>query len=123
MGLGERIKPKIQKAINKLPTNATVKRCALNEYNEPIEEIVICEVIGLYHDVGETTFTRENKGKVEKEKIPYLMLVFDEKTKNIKKGDFVYLKNMKYEIMDTGNVYKLDAYLDMRLRQVNYSAS
>lgn len=120
MALSDRIKPKIQKAINKLPSNAVIKRATKNEFGEPSKEETICEVIGLYHDAGETSNSRQDKGKVESSKKHYLMLVYDEQTAKIKKGDFVYLKGEKYEVLDTGNVYQLDAYLDMPLKEVSY---
>lgn len=123
MAIRDRIKPKIQKAINKLPTEGVIKRNNKNEFGEPDGEEVICNVIGLYHESGDTSSSIQDKGITETKKQFYLMLVYDDNTKKIKRGDTVYMHGKKYVVIDTGNVYMLNAYLDMKLRLVKENDS
>ncbi|HGM1557824.1 TPA: hypothetical protein ACKOP0_003018 [Clostridioides difficile] len=44
--IAQKVKPKIIKAINKMPTEATVKRVGVNEFGEPSdEENIVCNMI------------------------------------------------------------------------------
>lgn len=120
--IANKIKPKIQKAINKLPTKATIKRKTVNEFGETngdIWEDLICKVTGLFHEGKDqiTQITKDN-GTVKKEKKQYLMVVYNDETMKIKEHDVLYIDNDKFEIIDLGNQNKMNVYLDLKLKKV-----
>ncbi|UDN63763.1 hypothetical protein [Clostridioides sp. ES-W-0016-02] len=118
--LADKIKPKIRKAISKLPTEAIIKRTSKNDFGEPTnEEIIICKTFGLYHE-GNSSISKisKDKGEVKRDKDQYLMLAYDEEESKIKEGDFLYMKGSKYVIEDLGNQYMLDSHLDMKIKLV-----
>lgn len=120
--IANKIKPKIQKAINKLPTQATIKRKSVNEFGETngdIWEDLICKVTGLFHE-GKDQITQITKdtGTVKKEKNQYLMVVYNDETMKIKEHDVLYIDNDKFEIIDLGNQNKMNVYLDLKLKKV-----
>ncbi|CCL06846.1 hypothetical protein CDFC105_41551 [Clostridioides difficile] len=118
--IAQKVKPKIIKAINKMPTEAIVKRVGVNEFGEPSdEENIVCNVIGLYHE-GSSSISQitKDKGIVIKDKEQYLMVVCDEDTVKIKQGDFMYLDNNKFIIQDLGNQNRMNIYFDLKLGKV-----
>lgn len=118
--IAQKVKPKIIKAINKMPTEAIVKRVGVNEFGEPSdEEKIVCNVIGLYHE-GSSSISQitKDKGVVIKDKEQYLMVVCDEDTVKIKQGDFMYLDENKFIIQDLGNQNRMNIYFDLKLGKV-----
>lgn len=117
--IANKIKPKIQKAINKLPTQAIIKRNSKNEFGEATEEVFICNVTGLFHE-GKDQITQITKdtGTVKKEKNQYLMVVYNDETMKIKEHDVLHIDKDKFEIIDLGNQNKMDVYLDLKLKKV-----
>ncbi|CZR97660.1 hypothetical protein CDFC105_73462 [Clostridioides difficile] len=118
--IAQKVKPKIIKAINKMPTKGIVKRVGINEFGEPSnEEDVVCEVIGLYHE-GNSSISQitKDKGTVIKDKEQYLMVVYDEDTNKIKQGDSIYLDSSKFVIQDLGNQNRMNIYFDLKLGKV-----
>lgn len=118
--IAQKVKPKIIKAINKMPTKAIVKRVGVNEFGEPSdEENIVCKVIGLYHE-GSSSISQitKDKGVIIKDKEQYLMVVCDEDTVKIKQGDFMYLDDNKFIIQDLGNQNRMNIYFDLKLGKV-----
>jgi uncharacterized protein YneR len=117
--IANKIKPKIEKAINKLPTRTIVKRNTINEFGEPAGETIICEVVGLFHE-GNSSVTQITKdsGVVKKEKQQFLMVIYNDMTINIKENDLVYMENDKFTIQDLGNQNRMNVYFDLKLRLV-----
>ncbi|CEP46403.1 Uncharacterised protein [[Clostridium] sordellii] len=113
-----KIKPKIQKVINKFPTEVTILRNAKNEYKEPTKPIVICNIKGFWHD-GNTMISQitTNGGKIKRDRQYFLMVLYDEVSLLIKEGDFLEHKGIKYEIVDKGNCNNMDIYFDMLLKE------
>lgn len=113
-----KIKPKIQKAINKMPTKVTVLRDTTNEFKEPSVAHVVCEVTGLWHD-GSNMISQivTDSGEVKRQKQNFLMVVYDQVSCLIKEGDHFTLKGAKYEIIDKGNTNNMDIYFDMLVKR------
>ncbi|RDY22879.1 hypothetical protein CHF27_011205 [Romboutsia maritimum] len=117
--IANKIKPKIVKAINKLPTKAIIKRNSVNEFGEPEGEVVICEVTGLFHEGNnQVTSISMDKGEVKRNKQQFLMVVYDDETMKIKENDIAYIDNDKFEIKDLGNQNRMNVYLDLNLKLV-----
>lgn len=116
--ISNKIKPKILKVINKFPTQVTVYRDILNEFNEPDDQIKVCDITGFYHEGNRgININLGDNGKVKKDKSKYLMVIVDEVSKNIQENDYLYIENIKYNIVDKGNQNNLDIYYDMVLER------
>lgn len=116
--LASKVKPKIQKAIDKLPTKVTIERDKLNDYGEPGTPYIVCEITGLWHD-GSNMISQiaTDGGKVKREKQYYLMVVYDQVSSLINEGDYFILDDKKYSIVDLGNCNNMNIYLDMLLKR------
>lgn len=116
--ISNKIKPKILKVINKFPTKVIIKRSKLNEFNEPIVDMIVCEVTGFWHD-GNNMISHyiATSGAIKRDKQNFLMVVYDQVSELIEEGDFFEHKGIKYEIVDKGNCNNMDVYFDMLLRR------
>lgn len=114
--IANKIKPKIEKVINKFPTSVAIYRNAKNEFGEPAGEDLVCEITGFYHE-GNTQITAitTDKGEVKRSNQKFLMVVYNEQTLEIKENDYFVLDNVKYVIKDKGNQNRLNIYFDMLL--------
>ena len=112
--IANKVKPKIQKVIDKFPTYVDIYRGVKNEFGELDGKDLICSVKGFYHE-GNTqiTPTITDKGQVKRSNQIFLMVVYDDTTSNIKENDYFFLENVKYIIKDLGNQNRLNIYLDM----------
>lgn len=116
--LANKIKPKIIKAINKMPTKVTILRDNLNEFGEPNVSFIVCELKGLWHE-GSNMISQitTDKGEVKRERQNFLMVVYDQVSCLIKEGDYFILNDVKYEIVDKGNCNNMNIYFDMLLKR------
>ena len=116
--IANKIKPKIQKVIDKFPTYVDIYRNVKNEFGEPGGKDLICSVKGFYHE-GNTQITSiaTDKGQVKRSKQVFLMVVYDDTTSNIKENDYFFLEDVKYIIKDLGNQNRLNIYFDMLLER------
>lgn len=114
--IASKIKPKIQKVINKFPTHVDIYRDIKNDFGEPGGKDLICSVKGFYHE-GNTQISAitTDKGEVKRNKQKFLMVVYDDSTVNIKVNDYFILDDTKYIIKDLGNQNRLNIYFDMLL--------
>ncbi len=114
--IDNKIKPKIQKGIDKFPTVVDIYRDVKNEFGEPGGKDLICSVKGFYHE-GNTQISAitADKGEVKRSKQKFLMVVYDDSTVNIKVNDYFILDKTKYIIKDLGNQNRLNIYFDMLL--------
>ena len=112
--IANKIKPKIQKVIDKFPTCVDIYRDIKNEFGEPGGEDLICSVKGFYHE-GNTQISAitTDKGQVKRNKQIFLMVVYDDTTIKIKENDYFLLEDTKYIIKDLGNQNRLNIYFDM----------
>ena len=112
--IANKIKPKIQKVIDKFPTYVDIYRDVKNEFGEPVGKDLICTVKGFYHE-GNTQISTitTDKGQVKRSKQIFLMVVYDDTTVKIKENDYFLLDDVKYIIRDLGNQNRLNIYFDM----------
>lgn len=117
--IANKIKPKIQKVINKFPTVVSVYRDSKNEFGEPNGKDLVCEVTGFYHE-GNTqiNFSIADKGEVKRSKQKFLMVVYDDVSCGIKEGDYFFIDDKKYIVRDKGNQNLLNIYFDFLLEVV-----
>ena len=112
--IANKIKPKIQKVIDKFPTYVDIYRDVKNEFGEPVGKDLICTVKGFYHE-GNTQISAitTDKGQVKRSKQIFLMVVYDDTTIKIKENDYFSLDDVRYIIRDVGNQNRLNIYFDM----------
>jgi hypothetical protein len=112
--IANKIKPKIQKVIDKFPTYVDIYRDVKNEFGEPGGKDLICSVKGFYHEGNaQISAITTDKGQIKRNKQIFLMVVYDDTTSKIKEGDYFFLEDVKYIIKDLGNQNRLNIYLDM----------
>ena len=112
--IANKIKPKIQKVIDKFPTYVDIYRDVKNEFGEPVGKDLICSVKGFYHE-GNTQISAitADKGQVKRNKQMFLMVVYDDTSVKIRENDYFLLEDTKYIIKDLGNQNRLNIYFDM----------
>lgn len=116
MGIANKVKPKIQKAINKFPTYLNFKRSSLNEFGEEGEEASICITTGLYYQGNNViSSVLMDKGQVVRSKQEFLIVLHDAETSKIKRGDMVTIKEKIYKVTDIINQNNLDIYYSILL--------
>ena len=109
-----KVKPKIQKVIDKFPTYVDIYRDVKNEFGEPDGKDLICSVKGFYHEGNaQISSITTDKGQVKRNKQIFLMVVYDDTTSNIKENDYFFLDDVRYIIKDLGNQNRLNIYFDM----------
>lgn len=116
--IASKVKPKIQKVIDKFPTKVTILRDNKNEFGECDKPLVVCEIKGFWHD-GNTMISQitTDGGKVKRDKQYFLMVVYDQVSCLIKEHDYFILNNKKYSIIDLGNCNNLNIYFDLLLKE------
>ena len=116
--IANKVKPKIQKVIDKFPTYVDIYRDVKNEFGEPDGKDLICSVKGFYHE-GNTQISpvTTDKGQVKRSNQIFLMVVYDDTASNIKENDYFFLEDVKYIIRDLGNQNRLNIYFDMLLER------
>ena len=116
--IANKIKPKIQKVIDKFPTYVDIYRDVKNEFGEPGGKDLICSVKGFYHE-GNTQISAitTDKGQVKRNKQIFLMVVYDDTSVKIRENDYFFLEDIKYIIRDLGNQNRLNIYFDMLLER------
>ena len=116
--IANKIKPKIQKVIDKFPTYVDIYRNPKNEFGEPGGKDLICSVKGFYHEGNaQISVITTDKGQVKRSKQIFLMVIYDEDTMKIKENDYFFLEDVKYIIKDLGNQNRLNIYFDMLLER------
>lgn len=116
--IANKIKPKIQKVINKFPTQVEILRDGKNEFGEPTTGELVCSVKGFYHEGNNMIRAiTTDKGEVKRNKQKSLMVIYDDETIKIKENDYFLLDNIKYKIKDLGNQNRLNIYFDMLLER------
>ena len=116
--IANKIKPKIQKVIDKFPTYVDIYRDIKNEYGEHGGKDLICSVKGFYHE-GNTQISAitTDKGQVKRSKQIFLMVMHDDTTVKIKENDYFLLDDIRYIIRDLGNQNRLNIYFDMLIER------
>lgn len=110
-------KPVIEKAIKKFGKLLNIKRSGLNKFDEPISEADVVTIEGFYYRGNNQLSVKYGiSGEVKSDKSEKLMVIIDDKSELIKEGDYFYMDNNKYEIIDMGNSF--DLYYDITLKKV-----
>lgn len=116
--IANKIKPKIERVINKFPTEVIIYRGTKNEFGEPGETVKVCDITGFYHEGNyQIKVIRNDGGTYKSDKGTFLMVLYDDKSKTIEEGDCLFLDNIKYEIKDKGNMNRLNIYFDMKIER------
>lgn len=111
-------KPVIEKAIKKFGKTLSITRDGVNEFKEPNKSIEVCRPLGFYYRGRSMLKTFTNvagtNSIAQEEK---LMIVIDDESKKIKKGDKVKINDTSYKLADLGNSF--DLYFDITLERVD----
>lgn len=113
----ERIKIQVVKAISQDPSVVEIKRQGINDFGEPQGESEVTIVTGFFYkgsqslNINISTAASITTGRNEK-----FLVVYDTEGQKIKENDFFTLNDIKYKIIDLGNLF--DIYLDMTLERV-----
>lgn len=118
--IANKIKPKIEKVINKFPTIVTVYRDTKNEFGEPNGKDQVCEITGFYHEgASSIQVSLADKGEIKSNKAKYLMVLHDDTSIKIKENDYFILEDKKHIIKDKSNPNMLNIYFDLLLEVRN----
>lgn len=118
--ISNKIKPKIEKVINKFPTDVSIYRDSKNEFGEPAGKDLVCDITGFYHEGNaQITAITTDKGEVKRSSQKFLMVVYNDTSIKIKENDYFVLDGIKYIIKDKGNQNRLNIYFDMLLEVRN----
>lgn len=120
--LANKIKPKIQKVIDKFSTEGTVFREKFDNRKQPTGRYEkICELVGFYHQESIRSVALKlkylDKGQVIPKKNEYYMVVVDENSLKIKVGDYLKIKGVRYNVVELGNANNFDIYFDILLER------
>lgn len=94
----------------------TIYRDEKNEFNEPTEPQEVCAIQGYYHK-SETNINLNvtEGGTVTTNHTEKLLVIYDENSLSIKEGDYFTFNDVKYEIIDKGNIFNI--IFDMTLER------
>ena len=116
-------KDKIKNQILKqLTSNGVMKpfiiyRNGVNEFKESTGEDKVCEVQGYFHKQNKVVnLNIRESGAITTNHREKLLVVCDESSLLIKKGDLFYKDDVKYKIIDPGN--NMDIVFDMSVERV-----
>lgn len=118
--LSRRLKPKIQKAINKYGIDLEVYRASVNEFGEQDEPELSAELKAIYWDKSSYTLKiieQDDGGATTRQRRPYLTAMYEE-TLDISLGDYVSISGVKYAVVDKLNVQQLDVAVDLVLEKI-----
>lgn len=112
-----KISLKIYKQLEKkgLLKEIKVLRINKNAFGETGENLFVCKVKAFYYKKDtKINYGINNAGTVNQHYNDKLLVVFSEESKKIRKDDFFILNDIKFKIIDTGNVEDIvfDMYLE-----------
>lgn len=115
----ERAKAKIRKAINTCPTDCKLQRKKLDKFNQPSGEF---QNLSNFTGYFQVTTTRQKYKVTHNGVLPVapainLMVIIDEDTKIIRKGDFIRANEELYKVIDFVDMNKLGIYYDIVLEE------
>ena len=116
--IAKKITPKLFKAINKYGVDISVYRLEVNEFKEPLGEVLVTSFKGLYsesnHSINENT---KDSGIVKKDKVYKITALINEDTSIVSDGDILKIKDMKFKVINKSNSNMLDVYYDITIKR------
>lgn len=115
----EKIKLRIKKAIEKIPTKVNVFSPRKNKYKGNSSELdYMFSTEGLFTVKGSSKTITTDKGVIVKRPNISLMLIIDDKVKCIEKGDFFRIGEKKYEVKAIDDLDGLNICFNYLLEEV-----
>lgn len=114
----ERIAKRILNSLTKkdLMKSIIIYRDGRNAFGETQEKQYVCTVQGFYHkDKSKLNLNFNEGGTLNTGYSEKLLVVYNEESKKIKQDDYFFLNDIKYKIIDKGNVQ--DIIFDMILNR------
>ena len=109
------LRSKVKKAIQKAPYKGVFSRYEENRYHKK-EEKELFTLTGVRYNNGSPNIIVGDPGTVISNSTIKFLTVWDDNSKNVKKGDYVTIDNVKYIVKETGNTFEV--CLDMVIEEV-----
>lgn len=104
------LRSKVVKAIQKAPYKGVFSRCVENKYHKK-EEQELFTITGIRYSETASNIvmriTTEDSGVIFGKNNTKFLVAWDDNSKEVKKGDYVTIDDVKYIIKDTGNVFEI----------------
>lgn len=102
------LRSKVVKAIQKAPYKGVFSRCVENKYHKK-EEQELFTITGIRYseDTSNIEITTKDAGVVLGKNNTKFLVVWNDNSKEVKKGDYVTIDGVKYIIKDAGNVFEI----------------
>lgn len=113
---------KVRQALKRSGTKASIKTQKLDEFNEPTEETVSHEILGLYHELNSTggysSSTTNDASIVHKKTIPMFLCLWESVKDVVYPEDDFYLNGKLYKVNAIRNLYEANLIADISLEEV-----
>ena len=115
----DNIKNKVSRAINMMPSDGVVLRENINKYNEKVGYNKIAELLGVLYSNESSAITEiilAEKGQLQPKTYKNYMVVYNELSERVQKGDLICIENTFYKINEQGENMKI--YCLMKLEEI-----
>ena len=113
---------KVRQALKRSGTKASIKTQKLDEFNEPTEETVSHEILGLYHEFNSTdgysSSTTNDASVVYKKPIPMFLCLWESVKDVVYPEDDFYLNGKLYKVNAVKNLYEANLIAEVSLEEV-----
>lgn len=102
-----KISEKIYKQLNKkgLLKEIRILRYAPNAFSEKLEDLFVCTVKGYYYKKeSKIVLHSKDAATINSQYYDKLLISYDEESKKIKQDDYFILDDIKFKIINTGNI-------------------
>lgn len=94
------------------------RRDELNKFKEPVDDIVIAEIMGIFHQTMEHILvTGSDASSIQDKTSPFILALYDD-AKDIKQGDKVTINGQPYLVNGATNVGQWNIALDISVEAV-----
>ncbi|EKQ52757.1 MULTISPECIES: hypothetical protein [unclassified Clostridium] len=114
-----KISEKIYKQLDRkgLLKEIKILRCGPDIYKENLEELYVCTIKGYYYrDESKMILSSREAATLNSKYYDKLLISYNDESKKIKQDDYFILDNIKFKIIDTGNIE--DIVFDMWLSRM-----
>ncbi|WPC42956.1 hypothetical protein [Clostridium sp. JS66] len=88
-----------------LMKDVVIKRNDKNDFGEKQDDLEVCTVKGYYYkNETKIVLNLSESGTINDQYNEKLLIVFNDGSKDIKQDDYFVLNDIKYKIIDTGNI-------------------
>lgn len=113
---------KLKRELKRSGLEFTFKRKSVNEFGEPINElVVVCSIVGIYHEENSNIeITTNETTQVRTKKIPMILCLFSEAAFDLLKiGDILEFNGKTYTLTGIVNVQEWNIIADVSLEVID----